>query len=112
MLFCESLDDSGLTYLVSHRIVDRTVNLNKIIRYYYHFEEERGHVAFSDVKWIKVLKPKTTGFSGQFTDPTRFIELDGDAKNCLIRFSDSGDGTDRQLNQIVSALYALCPNAY
>ena len=110
-LLFESLDDSGWSYQVSHRIVDRTVNLNKTIRYYYHYETEQGHVAFSDVKWLKVLKPRTTGFSGQFTDPTRFIELDDAAKNCLIRFSDSGDGTDSQLNQIVSAFYVLCPNA-
>jgi len=111
MLFCESLEDSGLTYLVSHRIVDRTLYFNKITRYYYHFEEEKGHIAFSNVTWIKILKPNRTRFNLAF-DPTRFIELDDAAKNCLIRFSDgSGGGTDSQLNQIVSAFYVLCPNA-
>jgi hypothetical protein len=39
------------------------------------------------------------------------IELDDAAKKRLITFAVGGNGTERQLNQIISAFYSLCPNA-
>ena len=105
LLYIQSIDELGFTYYVTRRFVDGRFSNSGYTTYCYHLESTAPtHITFADVIWIKPRNDN--GWNGPA------LELDDAAKCCLIRFDTHGiGGYQKQLNQLVSAFYALCPNA-